>query len=187
VFDELLHLKPEAIAKLAASADPFDLPTFSGNASASTQATADWQEAAAELVTEAATRNGRKVNVVATLNRATLDFIRESATTGNRHRLLFSAAANLAEFGCTPSLAHALLDEPGRDSGLSPSDVRRQVECGLHASTAEVTPAAAPGIATAAQSDSIVQSGKECVTSDSVGFGGILPAVDSSDTKGGVG
>ena len=50
---------------------------------------------------------------------------------GDRHRLLFSAAANLAEFGCPPALAHALLSEAGLDSGLSPADVRRQIDCGL--------------------------------------------------------
>ena len=49
----------------------------------------------------------------------------------DRHRLLFSAAANLAEFGCSTELAFALLGEAGLDSGLSPSDVRRQIECGL--------------------------------------------------------
>jgi len=45
---------------------------------------------------------------------------------------LFSAAANLGEFNCPPALAHALLTEAGLDSGLSPSDVRRQIECGLN-------------------------------------------------------
>jgi len=44
---------------------------------------------------------------------------------------LFSAAANLAEFGCPVALAHALLTEIALDSGLSPSDVRRQIDCGL--------------------------------------------------------
>jgi hypothetical protein len=44
---------------------------------------------------------------------------------------LFSAAANLAEFGCPPALAHALLTETALDSGLPPNDVRRQIDCGL--------------------------------------------------------
>ena len=67
----------------------------------------------------------------ARLNRATLEFIRDGAGTGDRHRLLFSAAANLAEFGCPQSLAEALLCESALDSGLSPSEVRRQIACGL--------------------------------------------------------
>jgi hypothetical protein len=65
------------------------------------------------------------------LNRATLEFIRDGATTGDRHRRLFSAAANLAEFGCSFELAFALLSDAALDSGLPPSDVRRQIECGL--------------------------------------------------------
>ena len=83
------------------------------------------------------------------LNRSTFAFIRDGAGTGDRHRLLFSAAANLAEFGCTPALAVALLEESALDSGLSPKDVRRQVECGLAAapspSPMESTQPAAPG------------------------------------------
>ena len=53
------------------------------------------------------------------------------AGTGDRHRLLFSAAANLGEFGCSPALAVALLEESALDSGLPPKDVRRQIECGI--------------------------------------------------------
>jgi len=65
------------------------------------------------------------------LNRATMDFIRDGATSGNRHRMLFSAAANLAELGCPVELAHALLAESALDSGLAPREVKRQIECGL--------------------------------------------------------
>ena len=68
-----------------------------------------------------------------TLNRSTLEFMREGAVVGDRHRMLFSAAANLAEFGCPSALAHALLTEAGLDSGLPPKDVRRQIDCGLTA------------------------------------------------------
>jgi hypothetical protein len=67
-----------------------------------------------------------------TLNRMTLEFIRDGAAQGDRHRLLFSAAANLAEFGCPPALAHALLSDAALDSGLPPADVRRQIDCGLN-------------------------------------------------------
>jgi hypothetical protein len=65
------------------------------------------------------------------LNRSTLAFIRDGAAEGDRHRRLFSAAANLAEFGCPPDLAAELLTEAALDSGLSPAEVRRQIECGL--------------------------------------------------------
>lgn len=67
----------------------------------------------------------------ARLNALTRAFINEGAPSGDRHRLLYSAACNLAEFGCPANLAHELLTSPGRDSGLSPSDVRRQIDCGL--------------------------------------------------------
>ena len=65
------------------------------------------------------------------LNALTLDFIRQGATEGDRHRLLFSAAANLAEFGCSPELAEALLLDPARDCGLSSAEARRQTALGL--------------------------------------------------------
>lgn len=65
------------------------------------------------------------------LNRSSIDFICEGATSGDRHRRLFSAAANLSEFSCSFELAWALLSESALDSGLSPSEVRRQIECGL--------------------------------------------------------
>jgi hypothetical protein len=50
---------------------------------------------------------------------------------GDRHRLLYSAARNLGEFGCPHELAWALLSEAALDSGLPPREVRRQIECGL--------------------------------------------------------
>jgi len=71
-------------------------------------------------------------NGAAKLNRLTLEFIRNGAADGDRHRLLFSAAANLAEFGCPDALAHALLSDAALDSGLSPSEVKRQIDCGLN-------------------------------------------------------
>ncbi len=49
----------------------------------------------------------------------------------HNERRLFSAAANLADFSCGFELAWALLSESALDSGLSPSEVRRQIECGL--------------------------------------------------------
>ena len=66
--------------------------------------TAVGKQAEAKAQRRAAVANG-----MPTLNRQTLDFIRDGADIGNLHRLLFSAAANLAEFACPPTLAHALL------------------------------------------------------------------------------
>jgi hypothetical protein len=129
-LDELLHLKAEAIVKLAVEPLPFDLPE---PPELNPQAVADWQAAAGHVEQQAeATKQRRLVaNGSPTLNRSTQEFIRDGANAGDRHRLLFSAAANLAEFGCPLELAWALLSETALDSGLPPSEVRRQIECGL--------------------------------------------------------
>jgi hypothetical protein len=128
-FDELLG-PLDAILELAKAPAPFDVPQVTRT---SEQAAADWQAAAALVASEGEAKAARRAagNGSPTLNRSTLDFIREGAGAGDRHRLLFSAAANLAEFDCPPALAAALLEEPGLDSGLPPKDVRRQIECGL--------------------------------------------------------
>lgn len=132
-FDELLGLRLDAIVRLAEMPEPFDVPSAPA---ANATAVADW-EAAQRIVAEQRRATAeRRAELVAggaeaRLNRGTLEFIRDGATMGDRARLLFSAAANLAEFGCPPALAHALLSEAALDSGLSPSEVRRQIDCGL--------------------------------------------------------
>jgi hypothetical protein len=128
---ELLHLDADRIRQLAAAPEPFALPIVTA---ADPQAAADWQAALQAVEREAeakAERRAALANGAPQLNRVTLDFIRDGADQGDRHRLLFSAAANLAEFGCSPALAHALLTEAALDSGLPPADVHRQIECGL--------------------------------------------------------
>jgi hypothetical protein len=130
-IDALMRVNLDGIQRLAHRPEPFALPT---PAAASEQAAADWRDAAAAVEWGAegkAERRATALNGTPTLNRQTLAFIRDGAEQGDRHRLLFSAAANLAEFGCPPALAHALLSEAALDSGLSPADVRRQIDCGL--------------------------------------------------------
>lgn len=130
-LDELIGLSLDGIRQLAKHPEPFAL---SAPAVTCEQAAYDWQAATTAVrqqAEEKARRCAAVANGVPTLNRQTIDFIRDGAEQGDRHRLLFSAAANLAEFGCPPTLAHALLTGAGLDSGLSPSDVRRQIECGL--------------------------------------------------------
>ncbi|MDZ4658702.1 MAG: DNA primase [Bythopirellula sp.] len=130
-FDELLGLSVDAILRLAATPEPF---APGADADGSPVAIADWREATEAVERDtAALAERRLVNPQAKLNRLTRDFIRDGAASGDRHRLLFSAAANLAEFGCPPALAHELLTEAALDSGLSPSEVRRQIDCGLAA------------------------------------------------------
>jgi hypothetical protein len=130
-YEELMHLKLDRMPELAQHPEPFDLPapTFR-----SEQAAAYWREAEEWVRQQAGEQARRRVSAVdnPSLNRATLEFIRNGAEEGDRHRLLFSAAANLAEFGCPPALAHALLTEAALDSGLPPNEVHRQIECGLN-------------------------------------------------------
>jgi hypothetical protein len=129
--DELMGLSVEGIQQLAAEPRPFDLPTIG---KADPVFLADWSAAVQAVEAADRARAERRQDLApgaARLNRSTLDFIRDGAVVGDRHRLLFSAAANLGEFLCPPALAHALLSEPALDSGLSPSEVRRQIECGL--------------------------------------------------------
>jgi hypothetical protein len=129
-LDELQGLSLDAVRNRAEKPAQFDLPAVPPVCE---RAKADWSEAV-ELVRQASeakaprTANG---NGKPTLNRLTFAFIRDGAAEGDRHRRLYSAARNLGEFGCPPALAHALLTEPGLDSGLAPKDVHRQIECGL--------------------------------------------------------
>lgn len=130
-LDSLISLPASRIVELAAVPWAFELPEAPAENS---QAVIDWQESLAIVSTEEAATTERRsypTESGAALNRSTMDFIRDGATTGDRHRTLFSAAANLAEFGCGFDLARALLSEAALDSGLPPADVRRQIQCGL--------------------------------------------------------
>jgi hypothetical protein len=131
-IDALMGLNLDGIQRLARRPEPFELPTPTA---ISEPAAADWRDAMTAVSQQAeakAERRAAVANGTPTLNRQTLAFIHDGAEQGDRHRLLFSAAANLAEFDCPPALAHALLTEAGLDCGLPPADVRRQIDCGLN-------------------------------------------------------
>ena len=137
-LDELTRLSVERIQDLAREPLAFDMPTTTTR---SEQAAADWLDAVQVMEREAEAIQQRRTSGIGStrLNRSTLDFIRHGAGSGDRHRLLFSAAANLAESRCPSELAHELLTEAALDSGLAPNEVRRQIECGLkhHQHTAD--------------------------------------------------
>lgn len=137
-LDELMLWSAATILGQAMTPAPFDVPAPETHCD---QAAVDWQAAQqqVEQQTEANLQRRATGNGTATLNRQTLAFIRDGAGTGDRHRLLFSAAANLAEFGCPPGLVNALLTEAALDSGLPPRDVARQIDCGM-----QHTPPATP-------------------------------------------
>jgi hypothetical protein len=128
--DELNTCTLEQILLLANEPSPFDLPGPPGH---SEQAATDWLTAAQHVERQSEAHAQRRAAAADSpqLIRLTLDFIRDGADVGDRHKRLYSAAANLAEFGCPPALAHALLTEAALDSALPPADVRRQIDCGL--------------------------------------------------------
>lgn len=137
-FDELMMLEATAIIELATTSSRFDVPPMPLPCQRALQ---DWQSAIDVVeVQQVNTEHRRQSKTDDTtnaihfvmLNRSTVDFMRDGATNGDRHRRLFSAAANLAEFGCGFELAWALLSESALDVGLSPNEVRRQIECGLN-------------------------------------------------------
>jgi hypothetical protein len=145
---ELMALSLDAMLGLSATPSPFDVPRPAGHCH---QAAADWLDATTWVAEQAEARAQRRAagHSTAALNRLTLDFIRDGAGEGDRHRLLFSSAANLREFGCPAALAHALLTPPALDSGLAPGEVHRQIECGLAHGVAEACTSPDPGPATA--------------------------------------
>jgi hypothetical protein len=96
---------------------------------------------------------------------------------------LYSAAANLGEFGCTPALAVALLEESALDSGLPPKDIRRGIECGLAAVASPVIEDSTPTPMESTHQDagkspqgrlddSTIENRPQAATSDSGGLGG---------------
>lgn len=148
-YDELMHLSPEGVRKLAGSPRPFDPPTHPvGDIVGELEH--DWNQAAAAVGARERDRADRRERAAAgggpdRLNRRTLDFIGGGADPGDRHRLLYSAARNLAEFDCPPKLAFALLMPAALDTGLAPADAARQVECGLKDGATTTAEGGCPG------------------------------------------
>jgi hypothetical protein len=182
--DELMGLSLDAILHLAQQPEPFDLPA---PAATDDQAAQDWQ-AAVQLVEKESEGNEQRraaaANGTPTLNRSFFNFLRDGALEGDRHRLLFSAAANLAEFGCSFALANALLSEAALDCGLSPSDVRRQIACGLARGAKgqgppAVSPASSPPIAAAPPGPAALQAQLAALWASAAP----VPASSSSDSS----
>jgi hypothetical protein len=130
-YEELMGLSLDSIRELASVPMPFDVPD--PPATADPAALNDWQKAMQALADQSKPKGpaGATGNGTGRLNRQTIELIREGTTEGNRHRLLFSAAANLAELGDIDRIAFELLTDVGLDMGLCPSDVRRQIATGL--------------------------------------------------------
>jgi hypothetical protein len=127
----LLKLDLAGILESAKRPWPNGIPTARRPAG---QIEADWNEAAARTAVNTNTRTAIRRDFGTTEPRAPkwfMDFIRFGVAEGERHATLFRAAAWLTEQGAPPSLCFALLTEPGRDVGLTPADVTRQIQCGI--------------------------------------------------------
>jgi hypothetical protein len=126
----------------AARPIPYEVPA---SPSAPPRLVDDWREATIEVRrrdTERRDRQSSRSGVAATINPLTWTLIKEpesieqggggqNDTYQGRHKALFSAAANLMEFGSIEALIHGILFGPGRDTGLKADDVTRQIECGI--------------------------------------------------------
>ncbi|QDV25334.1 bifunctional DNA primase/polymerase [Aureliella helgolandensis] len=121
---ELEELNAEAIRQRASSPLPFEPPD---SPALHQQAVIDWAKAEFAVAQHAEVIRHFDAER-SELNRSTLEFIRDGAIPGDRHRLLYSSAANLFEFGCPLALASALLMESALDSGLPPTEIRRAID-----------------------------------------------------------
>jgi len=96
---------------------------------------ADWHSAEQATVTAVAARVAIRGPIAHVADdrapRYFVEFLRFGVDEGERHCTLFRCAAWLTEQGAPPTLAFALLSEPGEDIGLTPKDVARQIRCGI--------------------------------------------------------
>lgn len=119
---------------MARKPEAFDPPSIDGVASAD-MLVAVWDAAGRAVAANAAADEQRRQEVASgdravTVNKLTRAFLNGEVEAGDRHRLLYSAAANLAELGCPLPALLALLTEPALDTGLPPKDVTRAIENG---------------------------------------------------------
>jgi hypothetical protein len=124
----------DGVLDMARKPQPFDVPSTNGVESAD-MLVAVWDKAAQEVAAKAAAVEQRRQEVASgeravSVNALTRAFLNGEVEAGDRHRLLYSAAANLAELGCPLSAVSALLTEPALDVGLPPKDVARAIENG---------------------------------------------------------
>jgi len=134
--EQLGTLTIDDIVELARRPTPFQMSnTMNPQLIPSLAAAWEVAEQAVAAQDAAATRRQEQTNdstAAAKLNRVTLEIIRgEPIAIGDRHRLIYSAARNLAQAGASLHLTQQLLVEPARDAGLPPRDVDRQIRCGF--------------------------------------------------------
>jgi hypothetical protein len=134
-LDELLYLRVDAIACRAVEPIPFNPPPGASSPSL----VADWEQATRDVCRQVEERQARRTGLTDTgltdtgINALTRQLIVDpiAVEVGERHRRIFSAAANLAEFVTMDDLIRAILTEPGLNTGLSPREVERQIRTGI--------------------------------------------------------
>jgi hypothetical protein len=122
------------VCDMARTPEPFDVPSTDGVDSAD-MLVAVWERAGRAIAEKTAAVEQRRLELASgdragSVNKLTRAFLNGEVEVGDRHRLLYSASANLAELGCPLSAVRALLTEPALDLGLPPKAVARQIECG---------------------------------------------------------
>jgi hypothetical protein len=120
----------ESITRRAVDPIPFEPPI----PAPSRLLLAAWNDAERDVRRRQTERQARRDGSTdAGLNALTRQLVVEpiAIRPGERHRRLFSAAANMAELGTIENLIFAVLTEPGRDTGLPPRDVERQIQTGI--------------------------------------------------------
>lgn len=147
--DMLDVITVNGVLSLARTPEAFDVPSTDGVESAD-MLVAVWERAGRAVAEKAAAAEQRRVEIAsggraASVNKLTRAFLVGEVEVGDRHRLLYSASANLAELGCPLPAVRALLTEPALDLGLPPKDVARQIECG-HASARPIVAHAAAAL-----------------------------------------
>jgi hypothetical protein len=120
------------VLDMARRPEPFDVPSLDG-LDLTDFLVGCWGRAACAVAERAAAADERRQAIAAgstsaSVNKLTRAVLTGDVEVGERHRLVYSAAANLFEFGDVPSLVRALLTEPARDLGLPPKDIERAIE-----------------------------------------------------------
>lgn len=131
-LDDLLYLDPAGVRRIAAEPVPFDPPD---PAAPPPRLVADWVEVGRQVHADDQARRERHAAGPrpARINPTTRLLLTDpvAVEVGERHKVIFSAAADLAGFGTVDDLVAALLTDPALDTGLPPGEVARQIACGL--------------------------------------------------------
>ena len=129
-FDELQNLTPDEIFTIATEPRKGWIPEHTPY---SPEAAECWAEVC-KLVDDdqtATTERRASGSKASKLNPTTRAFLMDGAFVGDRHRELFSCAANFGEFSSIEELTFAILTPAGLNTGLTASEVQRQISCGL--------------------------------------------------------